>query len=153
FSDDAILSLLRQANLCYRKVRCPAESAASLLAEGRVIGWFQGRTEFGPRALGNRSILADPRIAENRDRVNALKGRDGFRPLAPAILEEHAYRFFEISRPAPFMLSVHRIKSTCAASIPAVRHVDGTARVQTVARADNPLFYRLIECFCRLTGV
>jgi len=137
-----------------RRVADPVEHAARLLAEGRVIGWFQGRSEFGPRALGNRSILADPRDPAMKDRVNArVKHRQAFRPFAPAVPAERAAEFFEGKCESPFMLLAFRVRPEARARIPAVVHVDGTARVQTVRREHNPRFHALLEAFGRLTGV
>jgi carbamoyltransferase len=123
---------------------------AKLLAEQNIIGWFQGRMEFGPRSLGNRSILADPRKAENKDRVNQkVKYRESFRPFAPSIIWEKAKDYFEIERESPFMLLTFKVKSN---GIPAVTHVDGTSRLQTVKREENELFYDLLAEFYDLTG-
>ncbi|MHC4818626.1 MAG: carbamoyltransferase family protein [Planctomycetota bacterium] len=127
---------------------------AQLLAEGRVVGWFQGRSEFGPRALGNRSILADPRDAAMKDRVNArVKHRQGFRPFAPAILAEKAHEYFEGEEESPFMLLVKTVRPEVRDKVPAIVHVDGTARVQTVREKDNPFFYGLLRAFEDRTGV
>jgi carbamoyltransferase len=133
------------------------EDAARLLAEGAVIGWVQGRSEFGPRALGNRSILADPRPAENKTRINAMvKKREEYRPFAPSVLAESASEFFEV--PADhgdlsFMIFVVPVKPDKRQLLGAVTHVDGTARVQSVSRDTNPDFWRLIAAFRDLTGV
>jgi carbamoyltransferase len=128
--------------------------AAGLLADGNVVGWFQGRMEWGARALGNRSILADPRRADMRDLINArIKFRERFRPFAPSILEERLDEYFEGARPDPFMQQVYPVRSDKCVVIPAVTHVDGSGRLQTVARAHNPRYYHLIEEFERLTGV
>ena len=122
------------------------------LADGKIVGWFQGRSEFGPRALGNRSILADPRRAGMKDIINArVKFREPFRPFAPSVAEEAAAEFFEIDRPSPFMLLVARVKQP--EKIPAVTHVDGTARLQTVSENQNPRYYRLLRAFGEETGV
>ncbi len=127
------------------------EATVDRLAAGRVVGWFQGRMEFGPRALGHRSILADPREAAMRDRVNALvKKREAFRPFAPAVLAARAAEHFELDHPAPFMLETCRVRSPLA--LPAITHVDGSARVQTVDAETNPRFHRLLEAFERRTG-
>ncbi len=127
---------------------------AERLAQGDVIGWYQGRAEFGPRALGNRSILADPRRADTRERINEkIKRREGFRPFAPAILAEAAADFFEHPDEVPYMEKVYVVRPEKRALIPAVTHVDGTGRLQTVHRTDNPRFYGLIEAFARKTGV
>jgi carbamoyltransferase len=131
--------------------------AAELLAGGRVIGWVQGRSEFGPRALGNRSILADPRPAENKDIINAMvKKREGFRPFAPAVLEEDAAEFFEFPpgvTDLSFMTFVVKVREEKRALLGAVTHVDGTARIQTVSKKTNEPFWRLIKAFKDLTGV
>jgi carbamoyltransferase len=121
------------------------------LVAGKVIGWFQGRMEFGPRALGNRSILADPRDPGMRERINTLvKKREAFRPFAPAVLLSKAAKHFELDHPAPFMVETCRVRSRW--DLPAVTHVDGSARVQTVDRAANPRFARLLEAFEARTG-
>jgi len=128
---------------------------AEMLAAGKVVGWFQGRMEFGPRSLGARSILADPRNASVRDLVNAkIKFRESFRPFAPAVLFERASEYFEMTPGAamPFMLKVPQVRPEMRDRIPAVTHVDGTARVQTVREADHPLFYKLIAAFGERTG-
>lgn len=128
---------------------------ARLLSEGNVFGWFQGRSEFGPRALGNRSILADPRSPEMKDKVNKrVKHRQAFRPFAPVVLAERANEVFECDgRDSPFMLLAERVRPEWRERIPAVVHVDGTARVQTIRRDQNERLYRLIEEFDRITGV
>ncbi len=130
------------------------ERAARLISEGRVTGWVQGRMEFGPRALGNRSILGDPRNPGMKRLLNdKVKHREPFRPYAPAVLAEKAGEYFELPCPSPFMLLAPPVRPEKAGLIPAVCHDDGTARVQTVSREDNPRFYGLIEAFNRLTGV
>jgi carbamoyltransferase len=130
-----------------------ARETARLLADGSVVGWFQGRGEFGPRALGNRSILADPRDAAMKDRVNArVKHRQSFRPFAPVVLRERAADYFEGCVDSPFMLLALRVKPEARDRIPAVVHVDGTARVQTIEKEQNPLLYRLLKEFEERTG-
>ena len=130
------------------------EAAADLLAAGNIVGWFQGRMEYGPRALGARSILADPRGADTKDRLNArVKRREPFRPFAPAVLVEHCGDYFDNPAPTPFMLRVYGTREGACDDIPAVVHVDGSARVQTVDREANPLFYRVIEAFGRRSGM
>jgi carbamoyltransferase len=125
-----------------------------MIAEGKVVGWFQGRMEWGPRALGNRSIVVDPRRADMRDILNArIKRREPFRPFAPSILVEATGEYFEIDYPDPFMLKVYPVKPEKREVIPAVTHVDGTGRLQTVSKEENPLYYRLIKAFESLTGV
>ncbi|MDP6084515.1 MAG: carbamoyltransferase C-terminal domain-containing protein [Nitrospinota bacterium] len=129
-------------------------AAASALAGGEVIGWFQGRTEFGQRALGARSILADPRRAEMKDIINAkVKFREAFRPFAPSVQEERLSEFFHGTLPCPFMTQVYRVRDGARDLIPAVTHVDGTGRVQTVARDSNPLYWELLQAFGAKTGV
>lgn len=127
---------------------------AAALAEGRVVAWFQGRSEFGPRALGSRSFLADPRRDEIRDEMNAkIKKREFFRPFAPSVTEEAMADFFEIGQPSPYMNIVARVRDAARARIPAVTHVDGTARVHSVSAAANPLYHALIARFGQITGV
>lgn len=124
------------------------------LAAGRIVGWFQGRFEMGPRALGNRSLLADPRRASMKDMLNSrIKSREPFRPFAPVVLAEEASRFFELDGPDPFMTKAPRVRAEMRQLIPAAVHVDGTARVQTIARDANPRYYDLIKTFGELTGV
>lgn len=130
------------------------DAVAADLADGAVIGWFQGRFEMGPRALGNRSILADPRRRDMRDIINAkIKQRESFRPFAPAILEEHAEDYFEIAQPDPFMTLAPMVRASKRESIAAAVHVDGTARIQTVNRDVNARFHALISAFANKTGV
>ena len=129
---------------------------SALLAENRIIGWFQGRAEVGQRALGNRSILANPGDRANLVRVNQLKGREMWRPLAPSVLEEHLSELFEVEAarsPFDFMLAAKQVRSAVAPVIPATVHVDGTARPQAVSRSTNPRYWSLIDRFRRLTGV
>jgi carbamoyltransferase len=146
--------VLAARKLPFREVADPSAEAARLLSEGRIVGWFQGRAEVGPRALGARSILADPRRAEMKDIVNAqVKHREGFRPFAPSVLHERGPEYFEGYYPNPFMLLVLPIVEEKREVIPAVTHVDGTGRMQSVRREENPDYYRLIEEFDRLTGV
>lgn len=148
------------------------ELVARKLADGEVVGWFQGRMEYGPRALGSRSILGDPRDPEMQRRMNLkIKFRESFRPFAPAVLAEHAAEYFDLDRPSPYMLLVadvagaQRLRSEpqegCRgldllyqrrSTIPAVTHVDGSARVQTVSHRDNPSFHRLLTAFFEITG-
>jgi carbamoyltransferase len=128
--------------------------AARAVADGKVVGWFQGRMEFGPRALGNRSIVADPRRADMKDLLNRrIKHRETYRPFAPSVLEEKVGDIFERHEPSPFMLMVYKVKEAQRARIPAVTHVDDTGRLQTVSAATNPRYHALISEFDRLTGV
>jgi carbamoyltransferase len=128
--------------------------AAAMLADGKVVGWFQGRMEWGPRALGNRSILADPRRSDMKDILNVkIKRRESFRPFAPSILRENVKDWFEKDDDVPFMLKVFSIRPERRGQIPAVTHVDGTGRLHSVERATNPRYYNLIKAFFELTGV
>jgi carbamoyltransferase len=129
------------------------DRTADLLADQKVVGIYQGRMEWGPRALGNRSILADPRDGEMQDVVNQkIKFREGFRPFAPSVLADHAQEYFDIPRESPYMLFVFDVHEDKREEIPAVTHVDGTSRIQTVQRADNPVYYDLIDTFREKTG-
>lgn len=157
FSDEDIERDLDRAHLKYRREPDIATAAAELLAAGKIIAWFQGRMEFGPRALGHRSILASPMDADMQGRLNWLKDREDFRPVAPAVIEECAHEWFDAgaksSIAAPFMLFVYDVLPRRAGLIPAVRHTDGTARIQTVRREQNPLYYDLLRAFQDRTGV
>ncbi|HTL61827.1 MAG TPA: carbamoyltransferase C-terminal domain-containing protein [Nitrospira sp.] len=153
YGDGEIEALLRRAKLSYRRLMDVAEETAALLERDRIIGWFQGAMEFGPRALGARSILASPINASMQDRLNDIKDREDFRPVAPVVLEEDAGEWFVDAQVSPFMLFVFDVRSEKAGRIPAVRHVDGTARVQTINRAQHPLYYDLLRAFKRRTGV
>lgn len=156
FSDDEIRRELENSNLKYENLSDDetVARAASDIADGLIVGWFQGRMEFGPRALGNRSILADPRRSNIKEILNnRIKKREPFRPFAPSILAEHVADYFEQTHPAPTMLMVYTIKHERRAEIPAVTHIDGSGRLQTVTRDLNPTYYRLIESFHKLTGV
>lgn len=156
FKEDCLREALLQSGLefqCFDD-RDVTRSAARDIADGLVVGWFQGRMEFGPRALGNRSIVADPRRAEMRDILNErIKKREPFRPFAPSILEERLDDYFEQTHPAPTMLMVYQVKPERRAEIPAVTHVDGSGRLQTVSRKLNQRYYQLISDFAELTGV
>ncbi|KVC59044.1 carbamoyltransferase [Burkholderia stagnalis] len=157
FDDDAIEAFLQDAQVPYRRMPDVAAQTAALLAENQVVGWFQGRMEFGPRALGARSILASPIDARMQQRLNRIKDREDFRPVAPVVLEEKASRWFAGGKQArlraPFMLFVYDIVPGRDTEIPAVCHIDGTARVQTVDAAQHPLLYALLTEFEALTGV
>ena len=153
WSDEDLRAWLVAADLPYFEPDDVADAVASTLADDGVVGWFQGRSEFGPRALGHRSLLADPRRAENLERLNDVKGREQFRPVAPMVLEERAGEIFDGVLPSPYMLFVHDVRPQWRDRIPAVVHVDGTARVQTVRRADEPLMARVLDAFEARTGV
>jgi len=130
------------------------QASAAHIAQGKIVGWFQGRAEWGPRALGNRSILADPRRAEMKDILNRrIKHREIFRPFAPSILEEAVDEYFERNHPSPFMTFAYPVRASKRSVIPAPTHVDGTARLQTVSRDTHPLYWRLIRSFGDITGV
>jgi len=124
------------------------------VAAGKVVGWFQGRMEFGPRALGNRSIVADPRRPDMKEILNTrIKHRETYRPFAPSVLEEKASQIFERSEPSPFMMMVYKVRPEHRAHLPAVTHVDDTGRLQTVSAATNPRYHALISEFERQTGM
>jgi carbamoyltransferase len=130
------------------------ETTAHHIAAGKIVGWFQGAAEWGPRALGNRSILADPRRPEMKDILNRrIKHREAFRPFAPSITEEATSEFFEKTHPSPFMTFAYHVRPEMRAAIPAPTHVDGTARLQTVSRSANPIYWKLLRAVGRLTGV
>lgn len=155
-SDRQILDALESAGVSYRRLTETEliDQTAAQIAAGKVVGWFQGRMEFGPRALGNRSILADPRSADMKDLLNSrIKHREHFRPFCPSVLAESAGDFFETSYPSPFMVTAYRIKPGRLPDIPAVTHADGTGRLQTVDRESNPLYWKLIHRFGEMTGV
>lgn len=153
YGDDEIEQFLRWSKLPYRRLADVAEETAAILAQNKVIGWYQGRMEFGPRALGARSILASPIDPGMQQKLNEIKDREDFRPVAPVVVEEEADRWFAGCGVAPFMLFVYDVRPDKAHRIPAVRHVDGTARVQTVNRAQHPLYYDLLRAFQRRTDV
>lgn len=156
FSDSHIEEILREKNVRFERLNDDGlvKRTAKDVADGKIAGWFQGRTEWGPRALGNRSILVDPRKGEMKDILNErIKRRESFRPFAPSVLEEFVSEWFEESYPVPFMEKVYRVRSEKRKLIPAVAHTDGTGRLQTVSRGMNPRYYRLIEEFYKLTGV
>ncbi len=151
-----ITQVVRSSGLKYRELNDQelTQQAAKAISDGKIVGWFQGRMEFGPRALGNRSIVVDPRRAEMKDILNArIKKREPFRPFAPSILEERVGEYFEQTHPAPTMLMVYQIKPEKRAVIPAVTHVDGSGRLQTVSYRCNPRYHRLISDFERVTNV
>jgi carbamoyltransferase len=153
YGEDEIERFLQWSKIAYRRSHDVVSEAADMLAANKVIGWYQGRTEFGPRALGARSILASPVDPRMQARLNDIKDREDFRPVAPAVMEEHAAEWFVGGQRAPFMLFVFDVREEQAARIPAVRHVDGTARVQTVNRMQHALYYDLLNAFRQRTGV
>jgi carbamoyltransferase len=153
YSEKEVEKFLRWAKAPYRRLTNIAEETADLLVQDKVIGWRQGRMEFGPRALGACSVLASPVHAEMQARLNDIKDREDFRPVAPVVLEEEAADWFVGAGTSPFMLFVFDVRPGRADRIPAVRHVDGTARIQTINRSQNALYYDLIKAFQRRTGV
>jgi carbamoyltransferase len=153
WSDAEIEAALVEADVVYERPRDLAAATAAALAAGAVVGWFEGRSEYGPRALGHRSLLVDPRRADNLARMNAIKGREEFRPVAPMVLTERADEIFDGIHPSPYMLFVHRVRPAWQDRIPAVVHVDGTARIQTVDRGDEPRVAALLDAFAARTGV
>jgi len=154
YDNDSIRRTLDMAKIRYEHPASVERRTAELIAEGKIVGWFQGRMEFGPRALGARSILADPTRPEMKDLLNHyVKHREEFRPFAPSVLEERAGAFFTGCRRSPFMLFVYPVEKAKQAQVPAITHVDGTARVQTVSASGQPRYYRMIQAFEQLRGV
>ena len=156
YSQDTLRAVADDSGLSYRGMEPSnlVEETAQLVAAGNVVGWFQGRTEWGPRALGNRSIVVDPRKAEMKDILNnRVKHREPFRPFAPSVLEERTGEWFEKDYPSPFMLQAYPVRPEKRAQIPAPTHVDGTGRLQTVSRSSNSLYWELLRAFEKETGV
>ncbi len=153
WSEADLEAWLTTADVPYQRPPDVAEAVAEILAGNGMVAWFQGRSEYGPRALGHRSLLADPRNEANLRRLNDVKGREQFRPVAPMVLAERAGEIFEGVFPSPYMLFVHRVRPWWQERLPAVVHVDGTARVQTVDREEEPLVAAMLEAFERRTGV
>jgi len=153
-SPEEMLHAVRTSGAAFVELPEPHKVAARLIADGKIVGWFQGRAEFGPRALGNRSIVADPRPASMKDVLNArVKFREPFRPFAPSCLEQACGDLFDSPVPSPFMLRVYNTLPNRLNDLAAITHVDGGARVQTVNPDQNPAYYKLIEEFGRITGV
>jgi carbamoyltransferase len=153
YQDAEIEEFLRWTKVLHRRLNNVAEETADILVQDKVIGWFQGRMEFGPRALGARSIIASPIHAQMQGRLNEIKDREDFRPVAPVVLEEKAGEWFKGAEISPFMLFVYDVQPDNADRIPAVRHVDGTARIQTINRDQNAPYYDLLQAFYHRTGV
>jgi carbamoyltransferase len=153
WSEAEIQGVLENAALPYHRPADLAEDVARTLADNGVVAWFQGRSEFGPRALGHRSLLAHPGHPGNLDRLNAVKGRESFRPIAPMVRADRAGELFHGPNPSPYMLFVHRVDAAWRDRLPAITHVDGTARAQTVDPAAEPLLARLLDAFERRTGL
>ena len=152
WDDDALERWLRTAKLPYEKSSDVAADVARAIADDGIVAWFQGRSEFGPRALGHRSLLANPRYARNLERLNDVKGREQFRPVAPMVLAERAGEIFTGQFPSPYMLFTHRVLEEWRDRIAAAVHVDGSARVQTIDRSEEPLVARMLDEVERLTG-
>jgi len=154
FDDDVIESVLKTYKIRFTRLSDPASTAADLLTQGKILGWYQGRMEFGPRALGSRSIIADPRDPEMNVKVNnAVKFREWWRPFAPSLKKEAAPEYLESAHDSPFMILTTQVRPEKRGVIPSVTHVDGSARPQTVEKEMNPLYYRLIDEFGKRTGV
>ncbi|GAA1747322.1 carbamoyltransferase family protein [Luedemannella helvata] len=153
YSDEQLEAELRRARLPYRRPSSVADAAAEVLAADGVVAWYQGRSEFGPRALGHRSLLAHPGHLRNVERLNDVKGREQFRPVAPMVLAERAGDIFDGVLPSPYMLFTHRVRDGWRERIPAVVHVDGTARIQTVDGGREPLVAAMLSRFEQLTGL
>ena len=153
YTDEEIEKFLKWAKIPHRKMEDVADETAQILAENKIVGWFQGRMEFGPRALGSRSILASPISMEMQSRLNEVKDREDFRPVAPVVLEEDAAEWFNHAESSPFMLFIYDVSENKAGQIPAVTHVDGTARIQTINESQHPAYYRLLKAFKGKTGV
>lgn len=154
-TEKEILSAIKNSNLNYVKSRNIAQNVAKLISQNKFVGWYQGRAEFGPRALGNRSIIVDPRKASNKELVNArIKFREPFRPFAPSVLRDHAEAYFDTGgSESPYMILAFDVKPDKRNIIPAVTHVDGTARVQTVTKQQNKRYWDVIHEFYKITGV
>ena len=154
YGNTEIEQTIQRADISAVRVEDAPQRAAEMLAQGKIVGWFSGRLECGPRALGNRSILANPCQAEMKDVLNArVKFRESFRPFAPSVPEERCGDYFTSDYPSPYMILVYDVREEMKSKIPAVTHVDGTGRVQTVSRRHNPRFHELIERFGEITGV
>ena len=156
YTKQEIIQELEKQDITYRSLpqKKLVEKTSEMLAEGKVGALYQGRLEWGPRALGNRSILADPRRKEMRGIINQkVKFRENFRPFAPTVLQENAEEFFKIEKESPYMLFVHEVVEDKRDMIPAVTHVDGTSRIQTLKKKTNPYYYEIIESFKSKTGI
>ena len=154
WTDTEIETILRSAAVGFERPADIAEPVAGVLASDGIVAWFQGRSEFGPRALGHRSLLAHPGRADNLERLNAVKGREQFRPVAPMVRLDRAKALFDAGPlPSPYMLFTHRVRDVWRSRIPAVVHVDGTARAQTVDAAEEPLVHRMLGAFERRTDL
>jgi carbamoyltransferase len=153
WADDEIAGWLERADIVHERPASIAQAAADVIAVNGVVAWFQGRSEYGPRALGHRSLLANPSDADNLARLNDIKGREQFRPVAPMVLNERAAEIFEGPLPSPYMLFTHDVRPDWRERIPAVVHVDGSARIQTVDRREEPLVAELLAAVEERTGI
>jgi carbamoyltransferase len=153
FTDDELAAELHRAGVAAERPADLPGAAADVLAGGGVLGWFEGRAEYGPRALCHRSFLADPRERRTQEVMNAIKGRETFRPVAPVVLEDRAAEIFEGVLPSPYMLFTHRVRPAWRERIPGALHVDGSARIQTLSARDEPAAGALLEAFAERTGV
>jgi carbamoyltransferase len=154
WSDTQIELALSTARIRYERPEDVSGTAAEIIADNGIIAWFQGRAEYGPRALGHRSLLAHPAREDNSERLNDIKGREQFRPVAPMVLRDRAAAIFARGPiPSPYMLFVHDVEPAWQDRLQAVTHVDGTARIQTVEQADDPLTAGLLKAFDELTGI
>ncbi|PSO45782.1 MAG: carbamoyl transferase, partial [Parcubacteria group bacterium SW_6_46_9] len=145
---------LIEHDLSFKSIDNPAEKASRMIAGGSVVAWFQGRSEYGPRALGNRSILADPRSADNKAKCHSVKEhREPHRPFSPSVIYSQAQNFFAVERETPYMITVSDVLPDKKEEIPAVVHADGTSRLQTVTKKDNARFYALLQEFYANTGI
>lgn len=153
YSNEDVETILKQCHIPYRRIDDIASAAAALLADGKIVGWFQGRAELGARALGGRSILGNPLVPEMKDIINAkVKFREGFRPFAPSLVVEAMGKYMNNPKESPFMLLAYEFKPEYRKLLPAIVHVDGTVRPQTVSRDSNPVYWRLLDEFGKLTG-
>jgi carbamoyltransferase len=153
FSADKILNILENLKVPFSEPESIALKTAKLLEEGKLVGWFQGRMEFGPRALGDRSILANPLYPDIKDKINkTVKFREPWRPFCPSILNEHRSNYMEKDKESPFMIIAHRLQKNHRGTLSSICHIDGTIRPQTVSQEQNNLFYELLMEFERLTG-
>lgn len=153
YSDEEIKEELQRLKIPHTLVPDIAQKTAEAVADGKIVGWFQGRMEIGPRALGSRSIIANPSIPEMHRTLNIIKSREQWRPLAPSVIADKAEEYFEDACDSPFMLLTHYVKKSKRAKVPAIVHIDGTARYQSVYKHNSTLYYRLIEEFDKLTGI
>jgi carbamoyltransferase len=153
YSKDNIIESLKITGMKYREISNPSDEASQLLANGNIVGWHQGRSEYGPRALGHRSILADPSRANMKDEINSrVKFREEFRPFAPSVMIENASDVFEINKESPYMTMAYNVNKSWIGELPAITHINNTARVQTVSKDIDPMYHQLINKFYSITN-